>query len=105
MQPFACEKNFKLRLFIFVVQVKRHKFTFATEEELSEFLTPVTPHPRVIPEHKKKQFIGELVEEFKKVHPKEIGPDGQEEENVDNSRYLTVVLQKKIETSLTKNGL
>ena len=45
------------------------------------------------------------MEEFKKVHPKEIGPDGQEEENVDNSRYLTVVLQKKKETSLTKNGL
>ena len=79
-------------IFEFTFQLQNLKYYFDGESELEGMLEPVTPTLPQIPEDKRKDFMKELVEEYRKVSPKISRQNG--ECDVWDSHNLVVVLRK-----------
>ena len=77
----------------FSLQLQNLKYFFNGESELEGMLEPVTPTLPQIPEDKRKDFMKELVEEYRKVSPKVSRENG--ECDIWASQNLVVVLRKK----------
>ena len=70
------------------------KYLFSGELDLEGWLEPVTPTLSQIPKDKRKEFMKELVQEYRKISPRvERSEDGQLCDIWD-AEHLIVVLRK-----------
>ena len=70
------------------------KYLFSGESELEGMLEPVTPTIPLLPKDKRKQFMTEWVQEYRKISPRvDNGTDGKLCDIWD-SENLIVVLRK-----------
>jgi len=74
-------------------EVRPFRYLFDGKMKLEATLMPVTPYIPRIPEERRKQFMEEMVDEWRKVAPMEMGQNGEFVDVLD-AEMLIVVLQK-----------
>ena len=77
-----------------IAQVLNMKYLFSGESELEGMLEPVTPTLSQIPKDKRKEFMIELVQEYRKFSPRVDDGTGGKLCDIWDTENLIVVLRK-----------